>query len=53
MVYPTIPSGSFEADQLKTGDVIVVVDPLTGAVCDGTVGPVVSMLIVQVLDQAL
>jgi hypothetical protein len=47
------PSGSLDADQLNVGDVNVVVDPLTGAVCTGTLGGVVSTITVHVLDHAL
>jgi hypothetical protein len=53
IVYLTTPSGSLEAAQLNVGEVTVVVDPLTGTVCEGTVGGVVSILTVQVLDHAL
>jgi hypothetical protein len=52
-VYPTTPSGSLEAVQLNEGEVIVKVDPFTGVDNAGTVGGVVSMLTVQVLDHAL
>jgi hypothetical protein len=45
--------GSVEGDQLKDGDVIVIVEPLIGDGVLGTLGAVVSIRTVHVLDQAL